>query len=90
MNSNLIIPRSGTIASLNSIDFAATQGTVIFIGRKGAESYALYMIDHWNAIITITESNQFATLTYSNNRITIKNNLSVAVSYSVFLLPLIN
>ena len=87
MNSNLIISRSGTIAGSGSIDFAVTKGTVIFIGRKGAESYAIYMLDHWNAIITMAESSQFATLTYSNNRVTIKNNFSVGISYSAFLPP---
>lgn len=87
LNSNLIISRSGTIAGSGSIDFAVSQGTIIAVGRKGAESYALYMIDHWNAIITIAESSQFATLTYSNNRVTIKNNFSVGISYSAFLPP---
>lgn len=87
MNSNLIISRSGTIAGSGSIDFAVSQGTIIAVGRKGAEAYALYMIDHWNAIITIAESSQFATLTYSNNRVTIKNNFSVGISYIAFLPP---
>lgn len=87
LNGNMILARTGTIAGSGSIDFAVSQGTIIAVGRKGAESYALYMIDHWNAIITIAESSQFATLTYSNNRVTIKNNFSVGISYSAFLPP---
>lgn len=86
-NSKLIAPRRGIIAGSGNIDFAAAQGTVIFIGRKDAEAYAGYIIDHWNKICTFVENRRFATLSYSNSRVTIHNNLSVAISYSAFLPP---
>lgn len=81
----MITSRSGTIAGNQSITSAIPQGSIIFIGRKDADAYAVYMIDHWNRICTFVENSQFATLTYANASITIKNDISVAISYVIIM-----
>ena len=41
------------------------------------------MIDHFGAIIIIIESGSFVALSYSNSRLTIQNNIQVAISYMI-------
>lgn len=85
LNGNMITSRLGTIAGNQSITSAIPQGSIIFIGRKDADAYGLYMIDNWNKICTFAENSQFATLTYASASITIKNNISVAISYVIIM-----
>ena len=72
-----------TIGGNLSDTIAVVHGSLIAIGRDGASQHGLYMIDHFGAIITIIESGSFVTLSYSNSRLTIKNDIQVAVSYMI-------
>lgn len=75
--------RANTIGKNLSDAIAVAPGSLIAIGRDGASQHGLYMIDHFGAIITIIESGSFVTLSYSNSRLTIKNNIQVAISYMI-------
>ena len=73
--------RANTIGGSQSHTFAVSHGALIAVGRDGASCHGLYMIDHWGSIITIFESGNFAELSYLESKVTIKNKLSVALSY---------
>ena len=75
--------RANTIGGNLSDTIAVAHGSLISIGRDGASQHGLYMIDHFGAIITIIESGSFVTLSYSSSRLTIKNDIQVAISYMI-------
>ena len=53
------------------------------IGRDAANQSGLYMVDNFGVVVTIYESGNFVTVTFGSNRLTIKNNLSVVISYMI-------
>lgn len=75
--------RANTISGSQSHTIAVARCSLIAIGRDGASQHGLYMIDHFGAIITIIESGSFVALSYSNSRLTIQNNIQVAISYMI-------
>ena len=75
--------RANTVSGNQSDTIAVSYGTLIAIGRDAANQSGLYMVDNFGAVVTIYESGNFVTVTFGSNRLTIKNNLSVVISYMI-------
>ena len=74
----------GVVTGSQTIQVNTPRGSIIFFGRSQADNAnAIYMIDGFDYVVKITESSEFVTLSYSDNLLTIKNNVSVAINYTI-------
>lgn len=77
--------KNDVITGNQTIQLNARRGSVIFFGRGQANVGAIYMIDGFDYIVKIAESSEFVILSYADSTLTIKNNLSVAVNYTIIM-----
>lgn len=72
------------VTGSQTIQVGVPCGSIIFFGRGQADNAnAIYMIDGFDYVVKITESSEFVTLSYSGGTLTIKNNASVAINYTI-------
>ena len=73
------------MAGGTSITIPISVGSFIAVYRKAANRVGSYFIDSFYAVSTLID-NSDATLSYADGILTIKNNASVAQTYSVIII----